>query len=337
MISARKNATELKDALASVVVPMFCNASIGATEEQKHKLDKLLRLWESKANYLASETVEKMRQPVASYQQFKTEQVAKYAAEVAPLAQQTKATYDGYQAQHQAFVCHAMQQIMELQQQKQALEAQVQNQTQVSIQPQVQVQIPSQVAPSTMPTPTQTTTTNIIPLDALQANLQQTIAQQQQQHQQTINENGTPSNLCQQQQQPPGMNPPNPNLPSQPDSPNFLPPMNPSVPPPLMGQGTGLDCPIPPFSQPPPGFFPPPGVFPDFSKPPPGFAPAPEPIVEELLPTVPYYDLPAGLMVPLIKVQCFHNFCKFSKFASYKTHNTRNIKAFNGVLSKVLC
>lgn len=271
---ARKNATDLKDALASVVVPMFCHASIGATEEQKNKLDKLLRLWESKANYLSSETVEQMRQPVVSYQHFKTEQVSKYASEVAPLAQQTKATYDGYQAQHQAFVCHAMQQIMELQQQIQALEAQIQI---------------SQTQPQPVAKSSPVSNTNIIPLDALQANLQQTMAQQ------SSNENGTqPQHL--------GMNPPNPDIPP-PESQSFLPPMNPSVPPPMMTQNSSIDCNIPQFSQPPPGFFPPPGVFPDFSKPPPGFPPTPEPIQEELLPSVPYYDLPAGLMVPLIKLE----------------------------------
>ncbi|KAB0790130.1 hypothetical protein PPYR_11957 [Photinus pyralis] len=273
MCSARKNATELKDALASVVVPMFCNASIGATDEQKNKLDKLLRLWESKANYLATETVEQMRQPVASYQQFKTDQVSKFASEVAPLAQQTKATYDGYQAQHQAFVCHAMAQILELQQQVQNIEAQIQSQ-------------PPPPITSNIPKSSPVMNTNIIPLDALQANLQQTMAQQ------STNENGS-------QVQHLGMNPPNPDLvPS--ESPNFLPPMNPSVPPPLMSQNN-LD--VPQFSQPPPGFFPPPGLFPDFSKPPPGFAPPPEPVHEDLLPSVPYYDLPAGLMVPLIKLE----------------------------------
>lgn len=72
------------------------------------------------------------------------------------------------------------------------------------------------------------------------------------------------------------------------------PPMNQTLPP------NGIDN--IPFSQPPPGYFPPPGMFPDFSKPPPGFMQKQEPVLEELLPTAPYYDLPAGLMVPLVKV-----------------------------------
>jgi calcium homeostasis ER protein len=42
--------------------------------------------------------------------------------------------------------------------------------------------------------------------------------------------------------------------------------------------------------------------IPDISRPPPGFPP---PIVseKELMPALPYYELPAGLMVPLVKVQ----------------------------------
>lgn len=266
--SARKNANDLKDALESVVVPMFCNASIGANDEQKHKLEKLLKLWESKANYLAMETVEKMHQPATSYQQYKAEQVNKYANEVSNLAQQTKVTFEGYRAQHQAFVCHAMQQIMDLQQQKQNLEQQQQQQQQP---------------------PPVTTTTNIIPLDAIQATIQ-SISQQQN------NTTITPQQPPQVQNQFPSQPPP----PSATES--FLPPIDPSVPPPNLAQPpNGMDI---PFTQPPPGFFPPPGVFPDFSKPPPGFQPPPPPQIEpeDLMPTVPYYDLPAGLIVPLIKV-----------------------------------
>lgn len=71
-------------------------------------------------------------------------------------------------------------------------------------------------------------------------------------------------------------------------------------PPPPVAQAppNGMDL---QFSQPPPGYFPP-SIFPDFSKPPPGFMQKAEPVLEELIPTQPYYDLPAGLMVPLVKV-----------------------------------
>lgn len=277
MSSARKKASDLKDALESVVVPMFCNASIGANDDQKQKLEKLLKLWESKANYLAPETVEKMHQPGPSYQQYQSDQVAKYANEVANIAQQTKTTFERYKAQHQVFVCHTMQQIMDLQQQKQNLEQQ-------------------------QPPPI---TTNIIPLDSIQANLQQSIQSLSSNAPQNI-----PSTNQNFQHQP--LNPsPNTNLVQNliPQD-NYMPPMDPSIPPPILNQQppNGIEI---PFNQPPPGFFPPPGVFPDFSKPPPGFAAPPKPeLLEELMPSVPYYDLPAGLIVPLIKVGCVIDFRK---------------------------
>ncbi|KAJ8934305.1 hypothetical protein NQ318_008489 [Aromia moschata] len=207
--NARKNANDLKEALEHVVVPMFCNASIAANGEQNQKLDKLLKLWESKANYLQPDTLEKMRHPLQSYQQYQSDQMAKYATEVAALAQQTKVTFDGYQAQHQAFVCHAMQQIMDLQQQKQNLE----QQQQPTPQPQVQ-----------QPSPSPSGSSNIIPLETIQASLQQTI----QSLSQSANVPLTQSTAQQFPVQ--NLNPPKPSA-----SENFV-PMNISVPPPNLNQ-----------------------------------------------------------------------------------------------------
>ncbi|KAG5870886.1 hypothetical protein JTB14_035754 [Gonioctena quinquepunctata] len=318
--SARKNANDLKEALERVVVPMFCNASIAANNDQRQKLEKLLKLWESKTNYLKPDTLEKMRNPLESYQQYQAEQVAKYSNEVSALAAQTKVTFDGYQAQHQAFVCHAMQQIMDLQQQKQSLEQQ-------SI-----PTLPNQAAPIS------NSNSSIIPLETIQASLQQTIQNLSQsvnattQNQQTYsisnmnppnpNDNYMPMNISvppphlnqpNVSQQPPEMNQilnNNVNL-SQPPS-NFSEmtniPVFPATPdlsqqPPPIGQPPPNGLENIHFSQPPPGYFSPPGMFPDFSKPPPGFVTKPEPLMEELMPTAPYYDLPAGLMVPLVKLE----------------------------------
>ena len=45
-------------------------------------------------------------------------------------------------------------------------------------------------------------------------------------------------------------------------------------------------------------------MIPDLSKPPPGFTnPPAQEIIEEVKPTAPYYELPAGLMVPLIRLE----------------------------------
>ncbi|KAL3270232.1 hypothetical protein HHI36_009287 [Cryptolaemus montrouzieri] len=260
---ARKNSIELRSALEETVVPMFCNANIGATDEQKKKLDKLLKLWETKLNFLSKDIIEQMKSPIQTYQQYQADKMAKYSEEIGQLAQQTKTTFDNYQSQHQAYVCHAMQQIMELQQQQQVLEQQQQQSLQTP-------SIPQQ--PSS----------NLIQLDAIQQSIQQQTAPPM------------PSDPLEYQL--PSVNPPPPSPP--PD--NYLPAIDPSFPPPnLIQPPGGLEH---QFSQPPPGFFPPPGVFPDFSRPPPGFPPKPEPM-EELLPTNPYYDLPAGLIVPLIKLE----------------------------------
>lgn len=61
------------------------------------------------------------------------------------------------------------------------------------------------------------------------------------------------------------------------------------------------DVALPDLSRPPPNFAanttpPPPAIPPLMSLPPPDFLP------DDLLPSLPYYDLPAGLMVPLVKV-----------------------------------
>lgn len=74
---------------------MFCNANIGVTNEQKNKLDKLLSLWESKANYFSSETVEKLHKPVESFQEYQASLIAKHATPITTLTQNTKNTFDG--------------------------------------------------------------------------------------------------------------------------------------------------------------------------------------------------------------------------------------------------
>ncbi|XP_014260797.1 calcium homeostasis endoplasmic reticulum protein isoform X2 [Cimex lectularius] len=88
--------------------------------------------------------------------------------------------------------------------------------------------------------------------------------------------------------------------------------MNPQPPQPPSSQPPPFDIVIN-INQPPPGFhFPPqPSAgdieLPDLTRPPPGFPPVqPEIQPEDLLPSLPYYDLPAGLMVPLIKLEDFN-------------------------------
>lgn len=198
-----------------------------------------------------------------------------------------------------------MQQILALQQQKQALEAQT---TSPSIQP--TQNIPNTVIPppSTLslpldnqtlqnPPPNLTTNTNITCNSPI-------LTQTNSFPPLTNTVNPPPPPIISQEFNIPPLNPiipPNLSIPS--SLPANVPPINPNVPPPSLNQSNGIEQLS--FNQPPPGlptFLP--GGFPDFSKPPPGFPPAipPKPDVEELMPSVPYYDLPAGLMIPLIKV-----------------------------------
>ncbi|XP_012252798.2 calcium homeostasis endoplasmic reticulum protein isoform X2 [Athalia rosae] len=225
---ARKKSTDLRKAMESVVVPMFCNTSLAATDEQLNKLNKLLSLWESKNNYFDEGIIEKLKQPSTSWSEYQANLVSKHASAITPITTSTKQTFENYQAQHQAFVNHAMRQIQTIEQQKIAIDQQLK-------------------AP---PAP---------PPQLAQPNL-------------TI---------------PPTHSGPPPQIPSG--------DMNFSQPPP--GWGVPAATEPPPFTNVP---------LPDFSKPPPGFGPPPiihEPSMEDLMPSMPYFELPAGLMVPLIKLE----------------------------------
>ncbi|XP_012288271.1 calcium homeostasis endoplasmic reticulum protein isoform X2 [Orussus abietinus] len=221
---ARKKSVDLRKAMESVVVPMFCNTSLAASEEQLNKLNKLLSLWESKNNYFDEGIVDKLKQPNTSWSEYQANLVAQHAAAITPITTSTKQTFDNYQAQHQAFVNHAMRQIQTIEQQKIAIDQQLK-----APPPPPQINQPNMsIAPAhTGPPPM-----------------------------------GADINFT---QPPPGWGPPGP------DPPPFT------------------NVPLPDFSKPPPGFGPPPVIH--------------EPSVEDLMPSMPYFELPAGLMVPLIKLE----------------------------------
>lgn len=116
---------DLRKAMESVVVPMFCNASLAASEEQVNKLNKLLSLWESKNNYFDEGIIEKLKKPSNSWSEYQASLVALHASSITPITTTTKQTFDNYQAQHQAFVNHALRQIQTIEQQKIAIDQQL--------------------------------------------------------------------------------------------------------------------------------------------------------------------------------------------------------------------
>jgi calcium homeostasis ER protein len=94
---------------------------------------QLLNLWESKNNYFDASVVEKLKNPARSWSEYQAALITQHAAVITPITTATKQTYEGYQAQLQAFVQHAMQQIQTLEQQKQQLEQQQQQQQQQAV------------------------------------------------------------------------------------------------------------------------------------------------------------------------------------------------------------
>ncbi|KPU78091.1 uncharacterized protein Dana_GF24403, isoform C [Drosophila ananassae] len=121
----RKNINDLKNSLENVVIPMFCSADLIASHDQRQKLAKLLSLWESKAKFFDACVISKLQSPDSSMQEYKTNLQNTHHEIATKFTQNTKATLDNYQKQHQIFIQHASQQIAQLEQQKQQLEQQL--------------------------------------------------------------------------------------------------------------------------------------------------------------------------------------------------------------------
>lgn len=277
---ARKNAEDLKKNLENVVVPMFCNASIAVTEEQEAKLNKLLRLWESKSNYFETAVIEKMKSPTSSYQEYQNNLISQHSNAIAHLTQQTKSTFEKYQTQHQAFVAHAMQQIQQLEMQKHALEMQNHDQNKDNMQQQNNIQ--------------NNFSNNFNDQNFLPMGYEQNFSNNRPYGSESGDNYASNNSMSGNE--------------NSYDSQTFdqLTNQNKQE---IMEEGE-LNLPNINFSQPPPGFEPGESALlafqnglPDLSKPPPGFPSFPEVNNEELMPSVPYFELPAGLMVPLIMLE----------------------------------
>lgn len=289
----RKHTEEFKIALEQVVVPMFCNASLGVNEEQQAKLNKLLTIWETKNHYFTDEIVSQLHDPVVSWSRYKADRASEHREIIDRLSAETKAAFSNFQSQHLAFVSHTMRQIQTLEQQKQQLEAaQKHQQLQLQQQPQPPALIPPQPAallPPQPPLQPQPPGTHFPPQNNSEVIPNPVAARE------CLNNSG---DECR------GGEPWPPNEPPHTPQPSTQPPIDgPQFPPAAPHPDLGIN-----MAQPPPGFLfqpPPPTIeLPDLTRPPPGFVPLqPEIQPEDLLPSLPYFDLPAGLMVPLIKLE----------------------------------
>ncbi|XP_037904619.1 calcium homeostasis endoplasmic reticulum protein isoform X2 [Hermetia illucens] len=325
----RKNANDLKACLENVVIPMFCSAEMIANDDQKAKLCKLLSLWESKAKFFDACVISKLRSPESSMQEYKTNLMNIHNNVISTYTQATKAALESYQQQHQIFIQHAAQQISVLEQQKQTLEQQAIAQVQESYSMPNANLIPPLIDPQQLKSP------NLNP-SGLLGNIQPS-SNQLNSSMQMSNSNQSappapPPLMSQKIPVPPELqasygspgsggsmnsqsnnsqmsynNITNGSNNSTTQYPSQLPASHPYA---QLFANTASNNSNSRFGSPPPA---PSFQIPDLSKPPPGFSQGqgqqqqqqqPATVSEEdTKPTVPYYELPAGLMVPLIRLE----------------------------------
>lgn len=244
-----------------------------------------------------------MKSPTSSYQEYQNNLVAQHPDLIAQLAEQTKDTFETYvqitfgfqrsirpsniifvfryKSQHQAFVSHTMQQIQQLEMQKQAVELNNQEQNDEGNHQHNNSHFQSNNFSDFQDNMYENFSNNQYGSDS---------GDNYAGNNNSGNENSFDSQTFEQMQKR------NTEV-EEPDL-THLPNVN--------------------FSQPPPGFGQePPLAFqnglPDLTKPPPGFPPFPEINNEDLMPSVPYFELPAGLMVPLVQVKFLKLITKLNK------------------------
>lgn len=122
----RKGPDTLLKTLEQVVVHMFSNTSLAASDdEQNGKLQKLLTLWQTKNNLFERGVLESLHAPLHVWNEYHNSLVTRYSAAVTVATNSIQHTYENYRGQHQAFVNHANHQIQQLEQQKLQIEDQI--------------------------------------------------------------------------------------------------------------------------------------------------------------------------------------------------------------------
>uniref|UniRef100_A0A146KXF5 Calcium homeostasis endoplasmic reticulum protein n=3 Tax=Lygus hesperus TaxID=30085 RepID=A0A146KXF5_LYGHE len=335
----RKHIEGFKIALEEVVVPMFVNASLGVTEDQQTKLNKLLMIWEKKNHYFPDEIVSQLKDPENSWERYKQQRLQDHSDIVDGIKLNTKNAVSTFQSQHLAFVTHAQQQIQALEQQKQNL-IDLQQKSVQAISPALPPEPKLSLSSISRPPPPferEDDTSDSDMRDRSRHDLDGS----------PVSRDRPPDGPRSDSRHDQGRGMDRNSLPMDDHLPDRLhdfrdhrgPPqdfrgsMDPfdmppdhrfeprfdsrhDGPPSIGGPPGGAPLPTLPLelpinlNQPPPGFAgPPPDILlPDLTRPPPGFPPVPEnPFQpEDLLPSLPYFDLPAGLMVPLIRLEDYN-------------------------------
>uniref|UniRef100_A0A0B7ACN2 Calcium homeostasis endoplasmic reticulum protein n=1 Tax=Arion vulgaris TaxID=1028688 RepID=A0A0B7ACN2_9EUPU len=286
----RRNVEILRLALETVVVPIFCTSCLTAEDDKIVKLTKLLDLWE-KNKYFAPDTLEKMRDPSQALSSYQADLITENAQAVTSITQAIQQQYSALEKQHQDFVSHLNLQLATAQQQLQVLL--------------------SQSGDAGGPPTSNTGLPSSLPLMTSMSGHQQipgSLMSFPPPNSMIVSSSGDQISGYNQNGGPPGMVP-GPNMygslhqSQQPQQFEYNHGSNMAMlPPDMQGpppSGVGLmQLPMPDFSKPPPG-------FPPLGPPPTGLPPLIPPSDLDLTPAVPYYELPAGLIAPLIRLEDF--------------------------------
>ncbi|VDM12004.1 unnamed protein product, partial [Wuchereria bancrofti] len=116
----RKKLDAIRQMLSRYVPQLYAFTAQGVKEAiVNEKLEKLIGVWEGH-KYFDDGCYKQLRNPLLLYQNWKNAQQAEYAKKAAEIHAQLLATYKGYEQQHQEFALHCRTQIALLQQQIEA-------------------------------------------------------------------------------------------------------------------------------------------------------------------------------------------------------------------------
>ncbi|VIO94787.1 G-patch domain containing protein [Brugia malayi] len=116
----RKKLDAIRQMLSRYVPQLYAFTAQGVKEAiVNEKLEKLVGVWEGH-KYFDDGCYKQLRNPLLLYQNWKNAQQAEYAKKAAEIHAQLLATYKGYEQQHQEFALHCRTQIALLQQQIEA-------------------------------------------------------------------------------------------------------------------------------------------------------------------------------------------------------------------------
>ncbi|OXB73100.1 UNVERIFIED_CONTAM: hypothetical protein H355_012025 [Colinus virginianus] len=314
----RKQARDLLAALQKVVVPIYCTSFLAVEEDKQQKIARLLQLWE-KNGYFDESIIQQLQSPALGLGQYQANLITEYATVVQPVQVAFQQQIQNLKTQHEEFVNSLTQQ-----QQQQIQMPPLENEVKSTPPPQAPTAAPASAPPSAPVTQADDGKSQL----PLAGSSEYDTAGSGVQDPASGGPRGPGSHDQIPPNKPPWFDQPHPVAPWGQQQDDF-PPRHPFERPPYPHR---FDYPQGDFPQeigPPhhhPGHrLPHPGIsehppwggpqHPDFGPPPHGFNGQPPHMRgrqgpphmnhddPSLVPNVPYFDLPAGLMAPLVKLE----------------------------------